>query len=262
MKHDKTGVVKKNGTPSPPTDYSVYKPGKQERIACSAAGFLLGVLTGYTFYENLPVTLIASVFGIVAANRYYVRIRKESRRKKLILQFRDMLESLSTSIGAGSNIPDSFAAAAEDMEIRHGAESLIVGELGRINAGLSAGMSIEKLLREFGERSGIDDIRVFAAVFETCYRLGGNIRDIVNMTCRTICEKLDIRREILTAVSAKKSEQNAMLVMPVVFTVLLKCMGAGVADMASASGVFSTTAALLLFAVAYLAGRRILSIEP
>ncbi len=242
-------------------DYSSYNPTITERIICTAAGTVLGALTGFTFYENIVPAALTAIIGIFAANRVYVRFRIESRKKKLLLQFRDMLESLSVSIGAGSNIQNAFSAAGEDMEVRYGPESVIAQELRRINAGVSANINIEKLLHDFGERSGIEDIRSFSAVFETCYRLGGSIRDVVNMTCRVIRDKIDVRQEILTVVSAKKSEQNAMLVMPVIFTILLKSMGAGVADMTSANGIIATTIALMLFSAAYLISRRILRIE-
>jgi len=243
------------------TDYLSYRPKTTEKAACAAAGTVLGAVTGYIFYESLLPAALAAIVGVFAADRFYVRYRTESRRKKLILQFRDMLESLSASIGAGSNIQNAFAAAGEDMEIRYGPESEIARELRRINAGVSANVNIEKLLCDFAERSGIEDIRSLAAVFETCHRLGGSIGDVVKMTCRVIRDKIDIRQEILTVVSAKKTEQNAMLVMPVVFTVLLKSMGAGVADMTSANGVLATTLALILFAAAYFISGRIMRIE-
>lgn len=242
-------------------DYSSYHPSVIEKILCSIAGFAAGAFVGYTFFEHV----IASVIGAVATAYYfnvqYVKYRIESVKKRLILQFRDMLESLASSVSAGSNIINAFSSAYVDMKNQHGEESYIVRELQTINRGVMANKNLEELLMSFGERSGLPDIMGFASVFETCYRLGGNINEAINMTCRVICEKIEVRQEIMTLVSAKKVEQYTMFVMPIIFVLLLKGLGAGVADMDSTIGRVASTIALALFAAAYYISGRILRIE-
>lgn len=55
-------------------------------------------------------------------------------------------------------------------------------------------------------------------------------------TYQIICDKVDVQLEINTAVASKRMEQNAMLVMPVVFIFLLKMMGSDMIDLRSVQG--------------------------
>jgi tight adherence protein B len=97
------------------------------------------------------------------------------------------------------------------MAAQHGEDGYIILELKIINAEIAGNENIELLLKDLGERSGIEDIKSFANVFETCYRLGGNIKDVVSMTCQVIRDKIDTRQEIRTVVSAKESNKTLCL---------------------------------------------------
>lgn len=242
-------------------DYEVCRLGLAERILTILAGALAGGAVCYIFYERLILAvLVGAVFGALCPGlRRRQKIAK--RKERLLSQFRDCLESLSTSLGSGSNVPRAFEAAAGDMAIQYGEESDICREVAIINEGISDNINVELLLMDFGERSGIVDIKNFADVFEICYRKGGNIREIVKSSYQIICDKVDVQLEINTAVASKKMEQNAMLVMPVVFIFLLKMMGSDIIDLHSVRGILSTTAGLACFIAAYIAGKKILKID-
>ena len=244
-----------------PSDYSSYNPSKAEVLLCSLAGVAAGGVVGYVFYEHIVAIAVGAIAAAIYVNLYYIQSRTEAVKNKLLLQFRDMLESLSSSVSAGANILAALATAQKDMESLHGSDSYIACELQHINDGVAANQNLELLLSEFGSRSGLQEVKSFANVFETCNRLGGNIREVSDITCQIICDKIEVRQEILTVVSAKKTEQLAMLVMPMVFVMLLKGLGASIADMSSAIGRVSSTVALVLFALSYFISCRILKIE-
>lgn len=241
--------------------YNLYNPTLKTRTLCHLIGAGLGYAASYLFYSNLVISGLVAVICAVVTYPLYKSKYIERRRTKLLTEFRDLLGSLSSSLGAGENVRNAFKSAEEDMLLRHGKESLIWAEVKLINVGLEVNCNIEDLLMDFGERSGLDDIDSFACVFETCYRRGGNIREVVNSTSRILCDKIDIQQEIRVLISGKKSEQNVMLVMPTVFTAILKWSGAGIVDLNSAAGFGSTTVALALFAIAYLISKRILNIS-
>ena len=83
-----------------------------------------------------------------------------------------------------------------------------------MNAQISLSVPVERLLMDFGRRSGSEDIENFAAVFAAAKRMGGSTADIVRETAVTITSKIDVEREIETAIAAKKYEQKIMSVMP------------------------------------------------
>lgn len=242
-------------------DYEVYHLNPAERILTMLGGFLAGVAVCYVFYERIiPAILVGAVLGAVYP-RIYVKGKIEKRKNRLLSQFCGCLESLSTSLGSGSNVPKAFEAAAKDMAVQYGEDSDISREIAIINEGIGSNINVEQLLMDFGQRSGLGDIKNFADVFEICYRKGGNIREIVKNSYQIICDKVEVQLEINTAVASKKMEQNAMLVMPVIFIFLLKAMGSDIIDLESIQGILSTTAGLACFVVAYFAGKKILKIE-
>ncbi len=260
-RNKKERYIPKTGLLGNGEDYSVCRVGVGESIAAGAVGMAAGFAVGWVFYEHL---LLALLFGAVAAAvavKAWRKNRLNKRRQNLLLQFKELLESLATSLGAGSNVPDAFMAASGDMANRFSRDADITRELRIINSGLANGFSIEALLLDFGDRSGLDDILSFANVFDTCYRKGGDIREVLKNTHRVLSEKIDIDLDIRTAVTAQQTEQNAMMAMPVVFVFLLKQMGSDVIDLTSRVGRISTTIAVVIFVVAFLVSRKIMDIK-
>ena len=123
-------------------------------------------------------------------------------------------------------------------------------------------MDIEKSLLDFGERSGVADIISFANVFDTCYRKGGNIKEVIKNTQQIITEKMEVEMEIETIVSGSKNEQMIMTVMPVALIAIIKMMSPEFADnFTSPAGIISTTIAVVMFIAAYFVGNAVLEIK-
>lgn len=243
------------------TDYSIYKPNVGEIalwfvIALIASGAVL-----YLFYENLYVSAIAGAICGIA----FIPIRTKKviakRKQRLSLQFRELLDALSTSIGAGKNVQESFQGAVDDLAIQFTRNSDIVRELEIICSGMYNNIPIENLLLNFAERSGIDDIANFANVFATCYRKGANINQVIKNTAEIIGDKIEIKMELETMVAGQKNEMNIMLVMPLLFIVVMKSMGGGLIDLSTPIGVLSVTISLVIFVAAYFAGQWITNIK-
>lgn len=242
-------------------DYNVYEPSQKEKIVWFIIGMIVSGVVLYIFYESIIVSLIVGVIlGI-----FFIPMRTNQvinkRKQQLTNQFKSLLEALSTSIGAGKNIYDSFTGAADDLAVQFTYESDIVKEINLIRVGLDNGVRIEELLLNFAARSGLEDIKNFANVFATCYKKGGNIKEVIKNTSTIINDKIEIKMELETMVSGQKNEQNIMLVMPVVFIVLLKSLGGELIDLQSPEGLLSVTVALIIFVIAYFISKKILDIK-
>lgn len=260
-------------------NYKVYTMSLPERLLYTAIAFAGGAFVGYLFYGGIGVdefgdptlmthilnAMIMVLVGGIAA-RVYPPIRNkqllEKQKGKLRVQFRDMLEAISTSLGAGKNIQESFAAVYEDLKNQYEEDAFILKELYVINTGLANNITIEALLEDFGRRSGSEDIEDFASVFEICYRKGGNIKDTVRNTYDILSDKMTINEEIETTVTGSKSEQNLMLIMPIGLIAMIK-MGSPdfAANFVTPTGLMATTAALIMFAASYFIGRIVLDIK-
>ena len=263
----------------PTYNYKVYYMSKLEKILYFLLAFAIGAVVGYLFYgglgrdefgqrTTLSWILDISIPGIVGlvAGRIFVPARTKQIRDKnartLNSQFRDFLEAFNTSIGAGKNVVDSFHAVYDDMRIQFEEDAFIVKELEVILSGMENNFDVEDLMEDLGNRSGNDDIVSFANVFRISYRKGGNLKDTINTTHSILSDKMEIKEEIETMVSASKMEQTVMIFMPVGLIGIMKSMSPDfAANFATPAGIASTTIAIGLFIVSYFVGRKILNIK-
>lgn len=263
----------------PTYNYKVYYMSKLEKILYFLLAFVIGAVVGYLFYgglgrdefgqrTTLSWILDISIPGIVGlvAGRIFVPTRTKQIRDKnartLNSQFRDFLEAFNTSIGAGKNVVDSFHAVYDDMRIQFEEDAFIVKELEVILSGMANNFDVEDLMEDLGNRSGNDDIVSFANVFRISYRKGGNLKDTINTTHSILSDKMEIKEEIETMVSASKMEQTVMIFMPVGLIGIMKSMSPDFAsNFATPAGIASTTIAIGLFIVSYFVGRKILNIK-
>lgn len=260
-------------------NYNVYVMQPMEKFLYAVAAFLAGAMVGYLFYGGIGrdalgnSTLLTYFMNTVimvgtgtAAARFFIPIRTEqlckARQNKLKSQFRDMLEALSTSLSAGKNVQESFSSIYSDLKNQYEEDAFILQELYVINTGLANGITIEELLADFGRRSGCEDIVDFAGVFEICYRKGGNIKDTIRNTYDILSDKMTITEEIETIVTGSKTEQNMMLIMPILLIGMIKlCSPEFAANFTTVSGLVSTTIALALFVGSYCLSRIVLNIK-
>ena len=263
----------------PTYNYKVYYMSKLEKILYFLLAFVIGAVVGYLFYGGLGrdefgqrTTLswildisIPAIVGLVAG-RIFVPTRTKQIRDKnartLNSQFRDFLEAFNTSIGAGKNVVDSFHAVYDDMRIQFEEDAFIVKELEVILSGMANNFDVEDLMEDLGNRSGNDDIVSFANVFRISYRKGGNLKDTINTTHSILSDKMEIKEEIETMVSASQMEQTVMIFMPIGLIGIMKSMSPDfAANFATPAGVASTTIAIGLFLVSDFVGRKILNIK-
>lgn len=251
----KTGILG-NGT-----DYNIRIFTPTEK----AMYFLLGMVcvgaVVYIFYEMWILSLAIGIVGGFVCIPMMNRRAIEKRKNKLLLQFKDLLDALNTSLGAGHNVFDSFSAAGRDLLVEYPSDADIIAEVGIILQGISNNITIEKMLTDFGERSDLKEIKDFASVFETCYRKGANIQEVIANTTDVITDEIEISMEIQTMVSGQKTQQNVMTIMPVFFVLVMKSMGGNLLDLSSMVGKLSMTAAIILFIASYFIGKKILDIK-
>lgn len=260
-------------------NYKVYYLSSKEKIIYFVLAFIIGALVGYLFYGGIGVdeygnptlltrvldVLIPCVVGFVSGT-LFLPIREEQivnkRRKQLSVQFRDMLDGITTSLGAGNNVMNSFIGVYDDMKVQYDEEAFIIKELEIILSGVQSNFNIEDLLEDFGNRSGIDDIVSFANVFKICYRKGGNIQDVIRSTHSILSQKMEIKEDIETTISSSKSEQMIMMVMPIILIAMIKMMSPEFAgNFASGTGIIATTVAVALFVTSYFVGKKIMNIK-
>ena len=268
-----------SATNQPLLNYKVYNFSKKEEILYFSLAFIVGAAVAYLFYGGIgkdkygDPTLFTHICNVVImiivgfiAGMLFLPIRKEQilnkRKKELHKQFIDLLDSLSASLSSGQNVPSAFITAKNDLSLQYDEKAYIMQEVNVIIDGFNNNIAIETMLMDFGTRSGIVDISNFGRVFETAYRKGGNIKDIVRNTHEILSTKSQIEMEIATKVASNKNEQNIMLVMPLVIIFMINNMGCDFANnFTTPSGLVFTTLGICMFVASYFLGKKILKIE-
>lgn len=268
-----------SATNMPTLNYKVYYMKPIEKILTFLVAFIAGALVGYLFYGGIgkdefgqATTLtwvlnitIPTIVGIIAG-KLFVPMRVKSiidkRKNELNHQFRDMLDALTTSLGAGKNVNDSFFGVYEDLKIQYEEDAYILKELEVIISGIHNNVAIEDVLEDFGNRSDNEDIRSFANVFKISYRKGGNIKDIIRNTHSILSDKMEISEDIETLVTSNKLEQNIMILMPIALICVIKMMSSEfAANFVTPTGIISTTISIVIFVIAYFIGKSVLDIK-
>ena len=272
-------VYEVSGTNRKMINYKVYKMSANEKLLYFIMAFIIGAAVAYLFYGGIGKddygnpTMLTYILDIVImatvgfiTSKLFMPIRKDqiidARKKILRKQFIDLLDSLATSISSGKNVPNAFVTAREDLLVQYQPDAYIVQEVDNIISGIQNNLDVGAMLLNFGERSGIQDIRTFGRVFETAYSKGANLKDVVRNSHLILSNKCEIEVEIETKVASSKNEQMIMIIMPIILVAMLKMSGGDFSqNFTTPMGILCTTIAIGAFIGAYFLGRKILKIE-
>ncbi len=242
--------------------YDEYKFTGKEWVWQILAGtsIVWGIL--FVFYRSFLICIL----GGIPLVWFYIRRKKhqkiQDRRWQLNLEFKDGMQSVSAALQAGYAIENSFREAVNDMKMLYGEESLIVREFTYIIAQLQMNRTVEEVLAEFGERSGVEDISQFAGDVLVAKRTGGNLVEVIRSTVHNISDKVEVKREIQTMVAAKQLESRVMNIIPIGMIVYMWIGSPGFLEpmYTTAMGRIVMSAGLAIYGLAFYIGERILNI--
>ena len=195
-------------------DYSVYEFTAKEKIIFYLAGYLCIFTLVYLFYHSIPVSLLAGVLV------YYVMpyVKGHMARKRtdaLIMQFKDMLFSLSASIASGRQMEEALIEAEENLSSIYAPTEPIMAELKHMRVNILENKESDKpLLKDFASRTKCEDINDFVQVYITCRNMGGDIEKMIEQTAEVLAQKMTIERDIKVMTAQKKVEGRLISVMP------------------------------------------------
>ncbi len=183
----------------------------------------------------------------------------KKRKSDLKTEFKECIQSVLASMGAGMSVENAFMESMEDMELMFGRDSDICRELEMIKRGLVINIPVEELLRDFGDRSDCSEIREFAEVFGIAKRTGGNMKEIMDMAVSSIVGRIETDEEIKLNLSGKRLEFNIMKAMPFLMLIYMNIGYPGYFDPLyhNFSGVLIMTVSLVIYLAAYVWGESI-----
>lgn len=243
-------------------NYETYIFSRREKCSLCMQWLIISGIIGYFFYKSWIAFGVLSIFMPV-----FIRWRKKEYIKKrkweLTLAFREAVGMVSGNLQAGNSIENAFRRAYGDLTQLYGKEADISLEFLAVGRGLDRNMLLENLLMDFGNRSGVEDIKEFADIFAVAKRSGGNLREIIADTAEAISAKTEMKRELRILISEKQFEQKIMCIIPFFILAYIGMTSPGYFNMLyhNLSGVGIMSACLVAYAAALLWGMKITEIE-
>lgn len=185
----------------------------ERTILFLAEGVAMAAAAAWLFYQSWTAALILSPFAIPYC-RHRIRGEREKEKRVLSGQFRELLESVNNALRSGDSPENAFREGHREMVYQYGKYAPITRETARMMAGLDNQIPLEKLLEDFAQRGGTEEIREFAEVFGIAKRGGGNMTEILARTSLLIAERLDVENEISIMLGNRRLEQRIMDITP------------------------------------------------
>jgi tight adherence protein B len=231
-------------------------------VFAGIVGYALGFVVFWVFYQAFFFSLVASGIFVPVAIGINIVASKKRRLNRLLGQFQSLLESLVVSLQAGSPDLKAFNNALDDMILMYSDSADIVKEVKLMMAKFANRTSIGEALMDFAERSGLEDIRLFASVYIAVEGKGEKTSEIVIRSQKILSDKITIQSEIRTMASGAVMEINIMLVIPVVIVAVMGSVGGEMmASLFTPLGHIVATVALVIFALAYIIGKKMVNIK-
>lgn len=216
----------------------------------------------FFFYHTPAAALFLSPLAVPVMKRRAGKI--ENRKKaEMCTQFKEAVSSVLMALRAGYSAENAFREACREMAFLFGGDSGICRELYRIDRGLDNHIPLEKLLQEFADRCGVDEILEFAEVFSIAKRSGGNMSEILARTISMIQSRIDVEAEIRVMLSEKVLEQRIMNAVPFLIIFYISASSRGFFNVlyGNLTGVLVMSACLAVYLFAFGLSERIMAIR-
>lgn len=231
-----------------PEDYDVYIPEPKEIREFFAGSVSVLIFLGYVFYSRLIVSVVLSLLSFVGY-RYYIKSRVHRRKNELMIQFKDMLYSVSASVNAGRHLGEALADSEDTLIMIYGYDCLMAREIRHMKLKMSeVNCSEEMVLMDLSDRTHISEIADFAEVCIMCRKTGGDLAGVIYRAAENLCEKIDLKRERDVLMSQKKLESRILAVMPSVVICIIRFTSSGYIDV-----MYDTPEGLIAMSAAFAA---------
>lgn len=227
-----------------------------------AEGLGICLAADYIFYRSVPLLFLMIPVG-VCYPLYKKEKLKKRRLKTLAVQFKEAILILSSFLSAGYSLENGVAKSAKELGELYGEQAMITQEFLRLSAGIKMNRQAESLLAQFGERSGLSDIRNFAQVFSAAKKSGGEMVEIIHQTAGVIRDKMQVQEEIDTLVASRVFEQKIMNLIPAGIVLYINIASPGFFRFLyeTLTGRLVMTVCMALYIGAILLAEHILNIE-
>ena len=246
-----------------PIYYDSMALSADEKLKFALGVLNLGMITGILFYDSI----LAGILLSACCGMFFPRYRQAQREKKkeqLLIQFRDLLYSISSSVSSGRTVAGAMEESVDFWKATYDETDYIMQELKYMNGRIREGGEKDvDVLRDFAQRSGLEDISDFVNVYGSCRYSGGNLPLAISRATSIIGDKITLERELKTMMAQKVFESRIVALAPFAVVLLLRIMSPDYLEPMTSTGEgrMITTFALGLMGASLLMMERINRIE-
>lgn len=218
-------------------------------------------LVAYAFYRNFLAFAVLAPFGLVYPFWHKKELCRQ-RKEALKSEFKEGILVLAALMGAGYSMENALDASVRELAAMYGRQGMLVREFAYMAKQIRLNCTAEEVLRDFADRSGVEEIASFAQVFIVAKRSGGDMVAIMNRTAESIRDKIQVHEEIQTMTASRRFEQKIMNLLPFLIILYVDVTSPGFFDQmyTTAAGKMVMTGCLAVYAAAYWISERILDI--
>jgi tight adherence protein B len=206
-------------------------------------------------------------FVLLPISMFIVRQDQKTRLKhkhtQYLINFRHLLQLLSQAMSAGQSAEKAMHNAVVELKNPSQTADEFQNDVEKLSVSMRNGISIEQVFMQLAKKYPIDEIRMFADLFQSAKRTSGNVPRVMRTIQQMISEKIDVKLEIDIMVAQKKLESRLLFIIPIVLLAILKWTSAEylLPLYESFIGYMIMSIALLLTLIAYAVSKRILKFE-
>lgn len=245
-------------------NYNECQWNKMQHMLVYIAMVLISTVVLMLFYHNIVISLVIGLIVGIFLKKMLVKSVIDKRKKQLRLQFKTFLESMTVAVRAGQNELVSLQSALDDLKLTYNGENDIIVEIDHIiKAYRNADIPLSDLFLDFGNRSGIEDIKTFGTIFMVISGKSDNFASIINQTQQIISDKIEIESEIETSITSVKSELYMLFVMPILMVAMMSSMGGDMMDIlfTTTTGWIISTISIVIFIVSFFMAQKFTDIK-
>ncbi len=229
----------------------------------SAGGLAIGIAAGYVYFDDLLPGMVIFLGLHLAYPKYRMEIEKK-KKKKMLMEFKDLLYSVSASLSLGRTMRQALEESLEFWKNTYDERDPIITEVKEMLREMRETNAQDiKVLRDFSDRWEIPDIVDFVNVYESLRSTGGDMPKAISRAAAVIGDKISMEKELDAALSEKLTEGRIVGMAPFVMTLAMKLLSPGYMRPVyeSSMGMLVAALSLVLSAAAILMIERINSIE-
>lgn len=235
---------------------------KREYVKAFFQGVLLLSMISYLFYGTFWVVFLLSPY-LIWHMKSWEKNRIKQKQQDFHFQFKEMIQSMAAALGVGYSVGNALKETEKDLQNIYAKDEMILRELSFMLRQIQMNVTAEKAFQELAGRVKDEDVETFVTVFTLAKRSGGDTLEIIRNAVRQMGEKIDVEREIVTIMSAKKMEFRIMTMIPFGMILYLRISFPEFFQVLYGNilGIIVMSICLLVYAAAYIWGKYIVEIE-